>query len=240
MKKALLFSIVSVFIFSACRQLGGMRIRGNGNIIKETRSVGSFNSIDVGGAIAVYVKQDSTTSVVVETDENVQEYIEAYIEGSTLEIHMQNNINLRTSNKVRVYISNPSYRSFEISGASEINSENTINSGGELEFRVGGASKGKLDVDAPKISADLNGASHLDINGRTKDLRIEASGASKFYGYDLQSENADVNVTGASRAELFASVSVSGHASGASHLYYKGNARENVETSGASKASKTN
>jgi hypothetical protein len=54
--------------------MGGERIRGNGNIVNVQRNMGSFNSIEAGGAVEVRVKQDAANSVRIETDENLLEF----------------------------------------------------------------------------------------------------------------------------------------------------------------------
>ena len=56
--------------------------------------------------------------------------------------------------------------------------------------------------------------------------------------HDLLSENADVDASGASHIEIYASVKIDGQASGASSVNYKGNAQSSVEKSGASSVNK--
>ena len=139
MKKIALFSLV-IFVFaSGCREIAGRRVRGSGHITTENRNVSGFNSIDISGAIDVYIKQDSTTSVKVEADDNILEYIEVHTEGSSLEIYTEGNIRLRPSTKIKVYISNPQYKEIEVSGASSVRSENEITSSEALHLSLSGA-----------------------------------------------------------------------------------------------------
>jgi hypothetical protein len=238
MKKIALFSLV-IFVFaSGCREMAGRRVKGSGHIITENRTATGFNSIDVSGAIDVYVKQDSATSVKIEADDNILEYIEVRTEGSTLEIYTENNIRLRPTNKIKVYISNPQYKEIQVSGASSVLCENEITSTDALEVSLSGASAGKLELNAPKVSVDLTGASNASVKGKTKDFEGSASGASEIRGFDLLSENADVDASGASHIEIYASVKIDGQASGASSVNYKGNAQSSVEKSGASSVNK--
>jgi hypothetical protein len=238
MKKLALFSFIILLFASGCREIAGRRVRGDGNITTKTRTSPGFNSIDVGGAIDVYVKQDSAASIKIEVDENLQEYVEVNTSGSTLEIRTQRGIRLRPSDKIKVYISNPSFRDFEISGASSIHSESEIVSNEMLRVNISGASEGRLEFNAPKVYVDISGASNVSIRGKTKDLDAGASGASEIKCFDLLSENADIEVSGASNAEVYASVKLAGSASGASSIRYKGNATTSVSTSGASGVNK--
>lgn len=213
-------------------------MRGSGNITSDTRTASNFHSIDVSGAIDVFVKQDSSTSIKVEADDNLLEYIEVYTENSTLVIRTQRGIRVRASRNIKVYVSNPLYREFEVSGASSIHSETQITSTETIRIGISGASVGKFEIDAPKISVDLTGASNLTMRGRTKDLEAGTSGASEIKGFDLLSENADVEASGASSAEVYASVRLAGNASGASQIKYKGNATTSISSSGASGVNK--
>ena len=237
MKKIALFSLIILVFASGCREIAGERVKGSGHVITENRSTSDFNSIDVSGAIDVYVRQDSATSVKVEADDNILEYIEVHTEGSRLEIYTQNNIRLRPSNKIKVYISSPEYKEIEVSGASSVRCENEITSD-VLDVNLSGASEGRLELNAPKISVNVTGASNANIKGKTKDFEGRASGASEIRGFDLLSENADVDASGASNIEIFASVRIDGQSSGASSVNYKGNAQSSVEKSGASSVNK--
>lgn len=222
---------------SGCHEITGRRIRGSGEIKTEARTVSSFNNIHVSGAIDVYVKQDPASSIKVIADDNLLQYIEVHTEGSTLEIYTQDD--LRPTDKIKVYISNPDYREFKVSGASSVWSENQITSTEALHVDMNGASEGKLEIDAPRVSVEISGASNITMRGKTRDLEAGASGASEIRCFDLLTENTDVEVSGASHAEVYASVKIIPHASGASSIDYKGNATvEDKKSSGASSVNK--
>ena len=84
MKRFIIFSLLISMIFISCGYIGGKRIRGNGKIKTESRTTGQFNSVDVSGNIDVYVKQDSVSSVKIETDENLMEYMHITVDGGIL------------------------------------------------------------------------------------------------------------------------------------------------------------
>ena len=236
MKKIALFSLI--ILVGGCREIAGERVKGSGHVITENRTASGFNNVDISGAIDVYVKQDSVSSVKVEADDNILEYIQVHSDGSTLEIYTENNIRLKPTNKIKVYISNPQYKEIQVSGASSIRCENEITSADAIDIGLSGASDGRLELNAPKISVHLTGASNASVRGKTKDFEGSASGASEIRGFDLLSENANVDASGASHIEIFASVKIDGQASGASSVNYKGNAQSNVDKSGASSVNK--
>lgn len=236
--KNFLFLSLGILVFaSACDQFG---VRGSGNVTPETRSVSGFRNVSVGGAIDVFIKQDSASSVKVEADDNLLQYIEVSTEGPTLRIRTRSGVNLRPTQKIKVFISNPVFEELSVSGASALIGENSISSGERITLHVSGASEGRLDINAPRIIVEVSGASSANLRGRTKDLEANAAGASRIRGFDLLSENTNVDVSGASHADVYASVSLDGEASGASGVTYMGlgDKGHSIHTSGASHVGK--
>lgn len=233
MKNSFLSILILSMILLSCN-LGREKVRGNGDIRTEVRNESGFQSVEVQGSIKVYVRQDSLFSVKVEADENLLKHVETYLQKNTLIIKPENGIRLKPTRSVKVYISGPSFRYFNVSGASEINSEGRISSPDEFFLDISGASTAKLEIKSPKTGLDLSGACTASVSGETRDLEIDASGASNAYCYALQSENAVVDLAGASKAEVFASLKLDASASGASNIHYKGNPTVKQSTSGAS------
>ncbi len=239
MKKVFLVSFLVLLIFSSCRFMGWKGINGSGNIVTQSRTTEKFNSVDVSGAINVYVKQDSAQQTIkVETDDNLQEYIDIHEDNGVLYISQRDNYSLDPSKKIKVYVSATYFKRFNISGASNIYSENKLVSSETLDIDMSGASEIKLDVKAPRINADITGASSVMISGETKDFNVEGSGASDIKSFDLMTENTTLDISGACSAEVFASVKLDVQASGASGIKYKGNAAVNQDVSGASSVKK--
>jgi hypothetical protein len=238
MNRIFLAAVFFSVIFTSCHFRSGKRIDGNGVIKSETRSVNSFNSINVSGEIEVYVKQDSVTSVRIETDENLLEYVHIKTEGGALQIEEEDGYDPVSAKGIKVYVSGQSFKGFEASGACDMYSENKISSSNEISINATGASSIKMELKAPKVTAEITGASHVTLNGETKNFDADASGASDIKCFELMTEETDVEVSGASHAEIFASVKSSLHASGASSIKYKGNATVTQETSGAGSVNK--
>ena len=233
----LAFSLVS----TSCRYIGGKRVRGNGHITTETRTVGEFNSVRAGGAYNVYVTQDSQFSVKVEADENLMEYIDIYTEGDDLFIENKYGYNPRPSRKLKVYVSAPAYRRISVSGAGDIVGQNQISNHDQLELRVSGAGNVKMDVDAPRVEVHVSGSGDIALKGKAKDFDASVSGAGNIKCYDMMAEKTDVQISGAGDAEVFASVQLDARVSGAGNVKYKGDPPTvNSKTSGAGSIHKVN
>jgi viroplasmin and RNaseH domain-containing protein len=232
MKKILFILLAIILVSPSCRYVSGKRVRGNGSIKTESREINNFRAIEVSGAIKVLFKQDSVISAKVEADENLQEYVEVYMEKNSIIIEPASGYNLRPSKSIRVYISGPKIEYFQVSGASSITTENKITTE-ELAIDLSGASDADVEVKSPKISAELSGASSVFMSGETKDFRVDCSGASKAKCFELLTETTYVDLSGASDAQVFASIKIDAHISGAADLKYKGNATVTQDVSGA-------
>jgi hypothetical protein len=239
MKSLFLFFSLSLSVFFSSCNMFGEQIEGNGNIKTETRSASGFTGVEAGGSINLYLTQAAEYTVRIEADENLMEFIEVRTYGDLLRIKPKDNFNLRSSKKIKVYVSAPSYKHIGASGACDIFSVTKLTSPDAIDLDLSGASNITLELNSPKVNADFSGSSSFDLKGETKDLNIDGSGASEARCYDLLAENVDVDMSGASSAEVYASVSLRAGLSGASHVKYKGKASVNQNTSGASSVSKT-
>jgi len=225
-------------VFTSCREIFAKRMRGNGNVTTQTRSAGQFNSVEVSGSINVYARQDSSASIRVEADENLQQYIETRNDGGVLVIRSQEGYNLRPSRQIKVYVSTGTFKSFEASGACDLFSEGKITSASEVSYDLSGSCDVTMDVNAPKVSADASGACTIKLTGQTKDFHVHGSGSTDIKSFDLLAENVDLDISGAGDAEIYASVKISGTISGAASVKYKGAAQTDIHTSGATSVSK--
>ncbi|MEQ1677997.1 MAG: head GIN domain-containing protein [Chitinophagaceae bacterium] len=238
MKKLFLFAMIGLLTLNSCSFMGGKRIRGNGIIKTETRSAGTYNGVDVSGALDVYVKQDSAYSVLIETDANLLEYIVVENSNGILKIHQREGTNLKSTRSIKVYVGGPSLKRFEASGACDIVSENVITSSEPVSINLSGASSANMELKAPKVGADLSGAGTVTLKGETKEFRVDGSGSSNINCFELMSETTEVGLSGAGDAEVFASVKLDVHVSGAADVKYKGNATVSQQISGAGSVKK--
>ena len=223
MKKIILLAAAAITLVS-CGRFMGKRIRGNGIIKTEERTVSPFKQVEASGAIKLMVSQGDFTPVKVEGDENILPYIEIRQDGDRIEIRTRSGYNISPTNDLIVYVTAPVYSSIEVSGASDINGQNKISNPENLRLEASGAGDIEMEVDAPEISAKITGSGSIRLKGQTKDLDIDLSGAGHAYCFDLLSENTKVDISGAGSAEIFASVKLDAEVSGVGNVSYKGNA----------------
>jgi len=233
MKNIFFAAAAFLVLLSSCREIFAKRIRGNGNIVTKSRELGQFNRVDVSGNIDVYASHDSSFSVKVETDENLQQYIEVINDGGVLRINEKEGFNPRSRRPIKVYVSSSVFKNFEASGACDLYSMDQITSPEAIAFHASGSCKITMDVSAPKIDTHVTGACDVIFKGETKEFSVEGSGSTDIRCFDLKAENVNVDLSGSGDAEVYAGSTLKGSVSGSADIKYKGNARPDITTSGA-------
>lgn len=136
-------------------------------------------------------------------------------------------------------LSIPNIESVDISDASHASFNGNFQSE-NCELKLKGASKAKgFNYTGNYLNIELDGASECTMSGETKDIKIDASGASSLYMFDMLTSNLNINLSGASNAENAINGIVTGKLEGASTLKYQGTADvSNLKIEGGSKVKK--
>ena len=226
------------FILGSCHFMGGHRVKGNGTMKTETRNASGFNAVDIRGNMDLYLRQDSSFSVRVEADENLMEYIIIKTEGNKLVIEPKDGYNLSGTKDIKIYVSAPQVKDLDASGSCDIIGENRIVSAEPFELDLSGSSDVKLEVNSPKVDAELSGSGSIQLKGETKDLFVSGSGSTDIECMDLMAENVEVDISGSGNANVFASVKLNVEVSGSGNIRYKGNAAVTKSISGSGSITK--
>lgn len=240
MKTKHIFLLLSaMLILSGTTTLFGESItlldKSDQSVKKESRSVGSFTGISVGGAFDVYVKQTGSCSVEVEASEEIMEYITTTVEGNVLKIGMKKPPMKPWKNveTLKVYVTVDQLKSIDLSGAVELETTNAI-SGTDLQLGVSGAVEVDLNLTYGSLEGEISGAAEMKMEGTVEKMELNLSGASELDAFELKVSELALFASGASDAQVNVTGNLKISASGACDVRYKGNPGVNVHTSGAS------
>jgi hypothetical protein len=223
-----------IFAFSSCMNSK----TGSGNIIKETRSIGSFKSIDASNAVHVDVTMGAKESVVVEADDNIMPYVETNISGGTLKIKLRG-INNLTNATINVHVTMQDVNGLNASSAASIESKGMLTGSGKIDLESSSAAKVDVELDAPSVTASASSAGEINAKGRTKSIDADASSGASVKAQGLHAENARAEASSGASVSVFASVSIDGTASSGGDVKYTGGAatmKVNESSGGSVKA----
>lgn len=227
--KQVLFFLFTLVIMSSCRFT-----TGSGNLITDTRSVGNFKRISVGGSFDVEVKTGTTTQVTVEADDNIMKYIRISTSGDVLKIkteglHNYSNVHMK------VYITTPVLTGINASASAEVRVLDPIKSNEKLSFQTSSSADIEVEVEAPEVDARASSSGSVNLSGRTKNYTAQASSSGDIRSEELLTENANVSVSSSGSAYVHASVSLNARASSSGDIVYHGGASvtKSVSSSGS-------
>lgn len=211
-------------------------IEGSGNVVKENREVAAFNGIEAGSAFHIYLTKGDAQSVIIETDDNLQEQIKLNVKGGVLEMETKGNIT--NSEKMNAYIVMPYLNKLDLSGACKLETDDRFESD-KMDIDLSGASGLKINIKVTNLKLDLSGASKATISGFAYNTELDGSGASHSYLDDLEVNKAEIDLSGASKANVMVIDYLNGECSGAANLYYSGKvSKVDINTSGAASVSR--
>ncbi|MBK8711930.1 MAG: DUF2807 domain-containing protein [Niastella sp.] len=204
---------------------------------------GTFTKIKISGSIDLYLSQSENEGMAVSASEDkYKENIKTVIDHGELNISYQNVSGLweRGKKKLRVYVAMKTLERLEASGASDVVIAGTL-SASTLTIHLSGASDFTGDINANVLNIAASGASDTKISGSVQEFNATCSGASDIKGMELKTGKCTIVASGASDIYISVSKELTGKASGASSIYYKGNpVVKNVESSGASTVASRN
>lgn len=219
MKKVVLILFVGLFTMGSW-SVAQVQVKGNGEVVKQDRPVDSFTSVKVGGARDVVLIPGDQFKVIVETDANLQEFVEVEVKNNTLEFSDKKTIRKYTA--MTFYITLPTLETLRVSGAADVKTLDVLK-GDDLKIYVSGASDVSLDLDYSTLMTDVSGASDVTLRGKASVNTVQCSGASEVKAKLLQTVTSVVNASGASECFVNATGSLTYDASGASEVKFVSN-----------------
>lgn len=219
MKKWLPALLFCSLLFSSCDY---RRVRGNGHLETDDRSVSNASRIRVSGAFDVELTQGPVTSVKIEADDNLLPYIVTREEDGILRIETKDHTNLSSEHAITVYITTPQLQSFHLSGSGNITGKTKFAGSDKLSLKIAGSGNISLDVNTPELSADISGSGDMELKGETSRQTISIAGQGDYKAEDLKSENTSISIAGSGDVRVFADVLLDVNIAGSGSVYYKG------------------
>ncbi|MFO0600773.1 MAG: DUF2807 domain-containing protein [Myxococcaceae bacterium] len=204
----LALSCVALVVSTGCYNL----IDG-GPEASETRSVDSFDSLRVDDGLRVkFIK--GSPQVTIDAPQKVFQYLDTTVKSGRLVVSLRNGVAVTSQDTISITVSGDGVSTFEATGASHITAD---------------------ELSASPLRITASGASLVTLSGSSADFRVSASGGSTISAAKVVAEDVSVELSGGSTAEVQATKSITGSASGGSKVTVTGGADgSRVSVSGGS------
>ncbi len=196
-------------------------VKGNGNVISETRKISDdFTRINAGNGLNVFLTNSADISLEVEADENLHELIETYVDNGTLYIKTTKNIGFAKAKKIHVFVDK--LNEIDIHSGGEIISDNTFKA---KNFKINASSGGGINMRlaVQDLVCETSSGANLNLKGTAKTIKVNSTSGSNLNAYELAALSCDVDVSSGANVRLNISETFNGNASSGGGITYKGN-----------------
>jgi hypothetical protein len=207
-------------------------IKGNGNVVEESRSIGSFSELDFQGIGNIYVSYGDEESLTIEAEENLLPYLETFNRGDNLVIKVEDNKNINPTEPVNFYITITSLTRVDVSGLGNVQLP-------EIEaesFTIEISGAGDIEIDgmiADSFVARMSGLGNLDVDGgEVVSQEVRISGSGKYNARRMESKEANIEISGLGSATVTVSDYLDVSISGAGDVEYYGSPEIDSSISG--------
>jgi len=212
------FLLTTAFSFTACEK---DVLRGKGEVVSRTRTVGSYDAINMGGEFEVYLTQGPAKDIILEGQENVLAELMTTTRNNQLEIKY-NKHNVKIDKPVKVYLTTPNLTEVNLSGSNTVRglTDWQVN---DLKLSSSGSGSINLTlINANNIQSKVSGSGEITLNGIANKHELDISGSGKLKAYSLTTKISDINISGSGKAELTVTEQLIAKISGSGDVYYKG------------------
>ncbi len=221
MKQTLLFisTLLLATFFNSCIFIGGS-VKGNGNVVEETRKTDHFEKIVVSRGMNVYLSQGEKTKIVVKADENLLDVIETRVENNTLKVTA--NENIRDAKSKKIYVTVPVITEIKSTAGSNVFTETPLESE-VLELTSTAGSNMKLELIVDNVNVSTTAGSNIKLEGKANIFTAKSSAGSNIKAEQLSVNNCNASVNSGANIWISVNDDFEGNASSGGNIFYYGN-----------------
>ncbi len=195
------YILLSFLVFGCNSEDASDCFQRTGDSIRREVQVSDFTKILVNPNVELILKQGESTSVLIETGDNLLNEVSAVVEGEQLTVSDTNDCAFfRDFNQTKVFVTAPNITEIRSATQFDISSDGVLNYSSlnllSEDFNVsGGNTNGTftLEVNSESINVVGNNIASFFIKGLTKNLSVSLfSGTGRFEGADLIAENVKI------------------------------------------------
>lgn len=219
--------VLALALATATNAQWGKKIKGNGTVVTQERSVGQYASISLSGWFDVELVEGGEGKISIRGESNLLDHIITEVDNGNLELKTEKGYNLSASSGKGVHITVPieSIDAVNLSGSGDIVGSTLIVTG-NFSTRLAGSGDIRLSLRADRVDTAVSGSGDVALQGNTKELNISVSGSGDVMAYGLEAESVSVSVAGSADVMVTATQTLQARISGSGDIEYRGNPKK--------------
>jgi hypothetical protein len=205
-------------------------VRGNGDVVSEEFFLPDINGVKLTGIGDVIIRHGDEQSIIVETDENLMQYIDTDVNGGVWEIDFDRCV--RNVTRLDVYITIPEVRKLIITGSGTISGEDVF-TGDELDASISGSGRIDFAFTGNAVDASVSGSGSIELEGDAEFMDVNISGSGDVHAFDLIVQECDVHISGSGDVRTYVEDFLKVRISGSGDVLYKGYPELDIDITGS-------
>ncbi len=221
--KKLYFLLVLIAITSInCDNLHAQQVKGQGGIVTETIKMDPINSIGLGIAANIYIRQGNTQKIEIKGQQNIIDLIKKNARGDSWNIEFKRGHRVRDYKPLDIYVTLKELEKLSIGGSGSIIGENKFTNVDDLRISIGGSGDVKVDVSAKDIKCSIGGSGEVDLQGNANELSVDIGGSGDVKAIGLNVKECKVSSAGSGNVDISVSEQLVVSLVGSGDVRYKG------------------
>lgn len=220
-------------------QWGSKSVKGNENVIEETRTLSTYTEIEIAGAFAVELVEGIPGKISIVAESNLLEHIITLVKKDKLSIDVTKRTNLQPNDQIKIIVPFSTLEKLSKSGAGSIVSRKVIKTD-KFSLNLSGSSVVDITVEASKsIDMYKSGSGDVVLQGKTDNLSIKSAGSGKMEAENLDADDVDIKLTGSGDIRIQCKKKLKAKVTGSGNIFYKGEpSKIDTKISGSGKIEK--
>lgn len=220
-------------------QWGSKKIKGNQEVIEETRTLSTYAELAISGNFEVELVKGNPGKINIIAESNLLEHIITEVKKGTLYIEVAHKINLNPNKKVQIIVPYDELKQLSLAGSGSLFSKNTVEAK-KLSLKLSGSGGMDLMLGISKsLEVTKSGSGDIQLEGKAQELDLKSSGSGDFKGEKLVVDDASIKLSGSGKVYLTCKDEIKVKVSGSGKVFYKGNpSKINTNVTGSGKIEK--
>ena len=214
----------------------GSCFKDNSQMVTKTYELETINGIALSLPATVEIIEGDVQKVEISGREVTIEQINKQIKRGLWNIELPNSFR-KNVDGLYIKITSNDIEKLILSGSGKIKAEHSLPLS---SVTISGSGSVEAKTEASELESKISGSGRFTVAGKTTELSHQASGSGKFNGFDLETRDAVIEISGSARTELTVTNNLDVKISGSGNVYYKGKPTIASKVSGSGKVIESN
>lgn len=207
--------------FKKLRQM--IEIQGNGNIVSREINVSTFIRLHIGCKGLVELHQSDEEKVIIETDENLQDFFAVANAGRTLYVSFESKLRIPvfTRSVVKIFVRQMDTL-FVRNDGGDVICPNPISLAQPLKIKIQSVGNTELNLVVPSINLLCQAEGNVTLRGACEKIDIKNQSQGNFNSSQLKAGELFIKNMAEGNVDLFAEKSISMKHYGEGYVHYYG------------------